>query len=125
MSDGPPAAADPCGTRCRRLDDHTVEVERNLVRELVTGAARPGAMRFLPQVDHGEVKGVKLYGVTPTTIAYALGMKNGDTLTTVDGAPLTNLQQLLDLYAKLDQVNRVELSGLRGGKPLAIDLRLR
>ena len=36
-----------------------------------------------------------------------------------------SVQQLLDLYARLDQVSAVELSGTRRGKPLIRTLRLR
>ena len=38
---------------------------------------------------------------------------------------IKNVQQLLDLYAKLDNISAVELSGTRAGKPLKLTLRLR
>ena len=59
-----PAPATPWATRIKKLDDQNYEVDRDLVRELVTGAAKPGGMRFIPKLDHGEVKGVRVYGVT-------------------------------------------------------------
>ena len=85
----------------------------------------PGGMRFVPKLDHGEVKGVRIYGVTPTSIPAAFGLRNGDTLEAIDGAPLKDINQLLDLYARLDQLSAVELSGTRAGQPLARTLRLR
>lgn len=121
----PPSPADPFAQRIHRIDDHAYEVDRDLVRELVTGSLKPGAMRFVPILDHGDVKGVKLYGVAPGTVGHALGLASGDTLNAVDGAPLTNVQQLLDLYARLDQLTSVGLSGSRAGKPLVLDLHLR
>jgi S1-C subfamily serine protease len=124
ISESPPAAA-PWSARIKKLDDQNYEVDRDLVRELVTGAAKPGGMRFLPKLDHGEVKGVRVYGVTSSSIPFALGLANGDTLEAIDGAPLKDLNQLLELYAKLDQLSAVELSGTRAGKPLARTLRLR
>jgi hypothetical protein len=122
-SESPPAA--PWSARIKKLDDQNYDVDRDLVRELVTGAAKPGGMRFIPKLDHGEVKGVRIYGVTPSSIPFALGLANGDTLEAVDGAPLKDLNQLLELYAKLDQLSAVELSGTRAGKPLVRTLRLR
>lgn len=120
-----PPAADPVLEGTRKLDDQNYEVDRSLVRALVTGAAKPGGTRFVPQLDHGEVKGVRVFGVTPGSIPFAFGLKNGDTLTAIDGAPLKDLNQLLDLYARLDQLSAVELSGTRAGAPLVRTLRLR
>lgn len=119
------AAADPFADRVKKLDDHTYEVDRALVRELVTGSAKPGAMRMTPIVKNGEIAGVRVFGVKPGSAAFAIGMKNGDQITAIDNDPIKNAQQLLDLYAKLDNLNGVELQGLRAGKPLSIDLRLR
>jgi len=119
------APADPYATRIKKLDDHTYEVDRDLVRELVSGAAKPGKLRMVPIVKDGEVSGVRVFGVTPGTPAFAIGMKNSDTINAIDGEPIKTAQQLLDLYARLDQLSGVELSGLRAGKPLAITLRLR
>ena len=120
-----PAANDPFADRIRQLDDHTYEVDRSLVRELVSGAAQPGNMRMTPIVKNGEVQGVRVFGVKPGSAAFAIGMKNGDQITAIDNDPIKNAQQLLDLYAKLDNLTGVELQGMRAGKPLTIALRLR
>ena len=119
------APADPFAERIKKIDDHTYEVDRDLVRELVSGAAKPGKMRMTPIIKEGEVKGVRLFGVTAGTPAFAIGMKNSDVISAIDGEPIKTAQQLLDLYAKLDQLSTVELQGTRAGKPLAIALRLR
>jgi len=123
-SESPPAA-NALTDRIKQLDEQNYEVDRSLVRELVTSASKPGGMRFVPKLDHGEIKGVRIYGVTAASIPAALGLKNGDSLEAIDGAPLKDINQLLDLYARLDQLSAVELSGTRGGKPLARTLRLR
>jgi hypothetical protein len=123
-SESPPAA-DSLLDRIKKLDEQNYEVERSLVRDLVTGATKPGGVRFVPQLDNGEVKGVRVFGVRPGSIPFALGLKNGDTLAAIDGAPLKDLNQLLELYAKLDQLSAVELSGTRAGAPLVRTLRLR
>ncbi len=119
------AAADPYADRIKKLDDHTYEVDRDLVRELVSGAAKPGKMRMMPIVQGGDVKGVRVFGVSPGTPGFAIGMKNSDVISAIDGEPIKTAQQLLDLYAKLDQLSGVELQGTRAGKPLVIALRLR
>ncbi|HET7500896.1 MAG TPA: hypothetical protein VFK02_07840 [Kofleriaceae bacterium] len=123
ISDGPPAAA--WSSRIHRLGEQDYDVDRSLVRELVTGVAKADGVRAVPILEHGEIKGLRLFGVTPASIPAALGLRSGDALTAIDGEPIKNMQQLLDLYARLDQLSAVELSGTRAGKPLVRTLRLR
>ncbi len=123
-----PAAAtpaDPFADRVKKLSDSTYEVERDLVRELVSGATKPGGARAVPVITNGDVKGIRLLGVRGGSVASALGLKSNDVIAAIDGAPIKNVQQLLDLYARLDDISTVELSGTRAGKPLGVTLRLR
>lgn len=117
--------ADPFADRIKKIDDHTFEVDRAFVRELVSGVAKPGNVRMIPIVTDGEVKGVRLSAVRAGSIPAAIGLRNADVINAIDGDPIKSAQQLLDLYAKLDQLSSIELQGTRGGKPLAISLRLR
>jgi hypothetical protein len=122
------AAASPWASRLRKIDDHTFEVDRDLVRDLVSGATKPGAVRISPVMDPndaGVLKGLRLYGVGPTTLFAAIGIKNADVLVAVNNTQIKSAQTLIDLYAQLDQLNTVELGGTRGDKPLTITLRLR
>jgi hypothetical protein len=124
MSESPSAAA-PWSARITKLDDQHYEVDRGLIRELVTGVAKADGVRPVPILDHGEIKGVRLLGVSTTSIPFALGLHSGDSLTAIDGEPIKNVNQLLDLYARIDELSSVALSGLRAGKPLIRTLHLR
>lgn len=117
------AADDPWAGRIKKLD-HTFEVERGLVRELVSGAVKPGSVRILPVTDGGKLVGLRLYGASTGSVASALGLHNGDVLAQVNNVQIESANTLLDFYGKLDQLNVVELGGTRGGKPLGITLRL-
>ena len=122
----PAPLADAWADRIKKIDDHTFEVDRALVRELAGGATKPGAMRILPVTDSaGALTGLRLYGAQSGSLALALGLHNGDILSAVNNQPIKSAQTLIDLYAQLDQLNYVELSGTRAGKPFALDLRLR
>ncbi len=123
----PPAAApDPWDGRLKKIDDHTFEVDRSLVRELVSGAARPGAVRITPiPGDNGQLAGLRFSGVRAGSLPAALGIQNGDTISEINGNKITSANTLLDVLAKLDQLNVVEVDGTRAGKPLGITLRLR
>jgi hypothetical protein len=115
----------PFAERIKKVDDHTYEVDRELVRELVSGVTKAGGVRMLPIVKDGNVQGVRVFGVTSSSVAGAIGLKSGDQIVAIDNDPIKNAQQLLDLLAKLDKIDNVELQGTRAGKPLAISLRLR
>lgn len=119
-------AADPWEGRLKKIDDHTYEVDRSLVRELVSGAAKPGAVRIVPiPGDNGQLAGLRFGGVREGSLPAALGIKNGDLISEINGAHIANANVLLDVLGKLDQLNVVEVDGTRAGKPLGITLRLR
>ena len=116
---------DAWADKIKKIDDYTYDVDRDLIRQLVSGSAKPGGARATPIIDNGVVKGVRFAAIGAGTLAAALGIKNGDQIATIDGEPIKSAQQLLDLYAKLDQVNGFELAGTRAGKPLALKFQLR
>ena len=80
---------------------------------------------MIPVFENGEIRGVRVGRVRADSIHDALGLKTGDVFSTVNGAPIKTLDQLLDLYSRLDQLGTVELSGTRAGKPLVRTLHLR
>jgi S1-C subfamily serine protease len=120
------AAADPWEGRLTKIDDHTFEVERSLVRELVSGQVKAGSARVIPiPGPNGQLAGLRMTGVRAGSLAGSLGLKNADTLTEINGTKITNANVLLDVLAKLDTLDVVEVDGTRGGKPLGITLRLK
>lgn len=120
-----PAAAQPFADRIRKIDDTTFEVERSFVRDLVGGAAGGAGMRMTPITKDGRLDGLRVGGVRPGSIAATFGLKNGDVLMAVNNTKIESANTLLTLYSQLEQLNNVELSGTRGGKPLTLTLRLR
>jgi hypothetical protein len=122
---GPAAPATPWADRIRKIDDHTYEVERSLVSELVGGTVRPGGTRIMPVSENGKLTGLRIYGAGDSTIAGALGLHNGDVISDVNGKHIESANTLIQLYGQIDTLNTVELDGTRAGKPLGLTLRLR
>ena len=120
-----PAAADPFADRVKKIDDHTYEVDRSLVRDLVGGAVGTSGTRISPVTKDGKLDGLRLFGVRSGSIAGALGLRNGDVLQAVNDTKIESANTMLELYSQLDKLNRVELAGTRGGKPMTLELRLR
>ena len=99
-----PDVPDPAArTRCTD-DDALCEVERALASTLASDPARviDGA-RFMPSVQDGTPRGVKVYAVRAGASLSLLGFKNGDLVTAIDGAAPTAesfVRQLQDLLAR-------------------------
>jgi len=70
MPESPPAAP-PWAARIHKLDEQTYEVDRDLIRDLVTGGARADGVRPVPLLEHGESLGLRLLGVTARSIPFA------------------------------------------------------
>jgi hypothetical protein len=120
-----PAAADPYADRIRKVDDHTYEVDRSLVRELVGGSVSTAGARIAPVTKDGKLQGLRLFGVRSGSLAKSLGLQSGDILQAVNNQTIESANTLLELYAQLEKLDSVELAGTRGGKPLTLQLRLR
>ena len=122
----PAAPASEWADRIKKIDDHTFEVDRSLVRDLVGGVAKAGGgVRVVPLTgEHGELNGLRIYGVRDGSLPAALGLKTGDTLQAVNNSKIESANTLLNLYAQLDTLNNVVLDGTRAGKPLTLTLRL-
>lgn len=120
-----PASPDPFADRLRKIDDHTYEVDRSLVRELVGGSMAKAGARVSPMTKNGALEGLKVLGVRHDGLAASLGLQNGDVLEGINNTKIESANTLLGLYAQLETLNTVELEGTRRGKPLTLTLRLR
>lgn len=118
-------AASPFADRLSKRADGSFDVDRSLVRDLVSGAAKAGNVRLFPIMKGSDVTGVRVLGVKADSLAAALGMTSGDTITTINGDALTTAQQLIDLLAGLDQLSTVTVGGTHGKAALAMKLHLR
>jgi hypothetical protein len=118
------AAAQPYADRVRKLDDHTYEVDRQLVRDLVSGGKVDGVL-VRPMTKGDKLLGIKVVQARPTSIAAAIGLKPGDLIEGIDGAKIESAQQVIDMLARLDDISSVRLDGTRKGAALGLDLKLR
>lgn len=71
--------------------------------------------RVVPSMQDGQSKGFKLYGIRPRSLFKALGFKNGDMISSVNGEDLTSVDHALELYTKLRDANEFEFGIQRRG----------
>jgi len=120
------AAPSPYADSVKKIDDHTYEVKRELVHDLVAGASTgKGGIRATPILKNGEMAGIRLLTVKADSAPAAIGMKSGDVIESIGGEPLRTAQQMIDLYSKIDKLDAVDIGGTRAGKPLTLSLHLK
>lgn len=118
----------PFADRVNKIDDHTYEVDRQLVRELATSAGgQVKGVRVTPVIKDDKLAGLKVLVAKPDSVAAAVGLRPGDVIQTIDGKPIESAQQMIDIMARLDEISSVQFDGTRRGKKekLALELRLR
>ncbi|MGE0867128.1 MAG: hypothetical protein AB7P03_01105 [Kofleriaceae bacterium] len=108
-----------------KLDEQTYRVDRALVAALVSGTTALRGVRATPVIEHGELRGLRLSGVSARSVAGALGLRSGDVVNAINGEAIKSIDQLLGIYARLDQMQTVELQGARRGQPLTRTLVFR
>lgn len=96
-------------------------VPRALVDQLLANPTRLGAVRFAP-ADKG---GVRVSGLHPDNVLAQLGLRNGDTITSLNGTPLGDVTQVLALYPKLRSASQLALGVERHGARLTLDVVIR
>jgi type II secretory pathway component PulC len=117
--------APPWADRVRKIDDNTVEVDRSLVRDLVGAGSKVDGVRIVPATKGNEVLGFRVAAARPGSLGAALGLRPGDLIQSIDGVKIDSAQQMIDLYAKLDDLSSLRFEGTRRGEKLSLELRLR
>jgi hypothetical protein len=113
------APASPWADRIRASGDHRWEVDRALIRELVQAGTGSGAavkgVRLSPVSKDGKLAGLRLAQARDGSLARALGLQTGDVIETVDGKVIDSAASMMELYARLDDLRRVDLGIKRKG----------
>lgn len=104
-----------------RVDDTLAIVTRVAANGAI--AAGDARARLLASVKNGQPNGVKLYAIRPSSVYAAIGLQNGDTVHTLNGAPLREPADVT--FDKLFAASRVELAITRRGKPLTLRIEIR
>lgn len=95
------------------------QVDRALLeRWLDVDPAR--AVRVIPSYRHGVFHGLKLYAIRRGSLPAALGMQNGDTIVTVNGARLDSPEQALAAFAATRHRRQIDLELMRGGEVVVL-----
>jgi S1-C subfamily serine protease len=76
---------------------------------------------MVPQADGGFL----VREITPGSLYEKLGLKAGDVIRSVNGSPVNNLDDAMQLYKKLGTVGQVLIEINRGGKAETLEYTIR
>lgn len=125
---GPPPADGPNGgfmSKLRRTGEHEFEVDRSAVDALIANPAELMKTRVVPEKVGDQVVGLKLYGIRPGSLLGALGIENGDRLSSINGFEMNDPQKMLEAYSKLLRADHLTASVVRNGKPVNLDFSIK
>jgi len=58
-------------------------------------------VRMFPTMKLGRSDGLRLFVVRPSSALWAFGLRNGDVVQSINGAPLLDVGQLRDVYEQV------------------------
>jgi general secretion pathway protein C len=82
-------------------------------------------IRVVPEQRHGEVVGIRLFGIRPDSLLSGVGLQNGDRLETVNGLSVATAESALLAYAQLRRAERLRVRLVRRGTPVELTLNIR
>lgn len=111
--------------RLTRVGPYTYEVHHTTLDQLLEDQAElMRCARIVPEQRNGKMAGVRIFGVRPGTLMYALGFENGDMLVRVNGFDITAPEKALETYARLRSSERLYAEIERRGVPLTLTYRI-
>jgi general secretion pathway protein C len=117
----PPALAG----HIRQRGEHEFDVDRSAVDALVANPAELMKTRVTPVKEGDRVVGLKLGGIRPDSVLGAIGLQNGDQLTSINGFEMNDPQKMLEAYSKLLRADHLAVSVVRNGKPVSLDFSIK
>lgn len=119
----PPAAAGkPEDNQIRQVGPYKYEVDKSVISDFMKNmASASSGARVLPDPNGG----FKVSFVRSFSVFYKLGIRSGDTISSVNNIQLDSIDQTFALYTKLKDANHLTLSVNRGGQTINMDYDIR
>jgi type II secretion system protein C len=93
-----------------RLAENRFAVDRSEVQNLATNpSALFSQARILPKYEGGQMIGVQVSAIKPGSLFEQAGLENGDTITEINGQPVSGPEGAPQLFQKLTQGGDIRL----------------
>jgi general secretion pathway protein C len=111
--------------KIHKTGEHAYEVDRTAVDALIQNPAELMKTRVVPDKVGDQVVGLKLYGIKQNSLLGAIGIENGDRLSSINGFDMNDPQKMLEAYSKLLHADHLTASIVRNGKPMNLDFSIK
>ena len=109
-----------------KISDTEFELDRKVVDKILSNptSVMRGA-RIVPSIKNGKANGFKLYAIRPKSVYAMIGLRNGDTIHSINGMELTSLDKGLEIYSKLKSASSLSVNATRRGKPVGLSYTIK
>jgi type II secretion system protein C len=78
-----------------------------------------------PVVINGEIRGFRIFQFDQNSIFHKLGLQDGDVVQEINGISLNNVARTIQFLNGLREENNVQVSVIRNGSPVTLELNVR
>ena len=116
-----PLAPDPLSDTIKRVTDFEFELPRTTMAQIGENVQSGMSLGVRPvaAIRSGLVEGVKVYAIRPGSVWAALGLKNGDTIVSVNGRPIL-MTNITDEFERAKNQTALEASVVRRGNSITL-----
>lgn len=110
----------------KKTGENSYEVDRALIDKVLANpmSVARGA-RVVPSIKDGKANGFKLYAIRPSSVFAKIGLRNGDTINSINGFELTTPDKALEVYTKVKESSNLSVSVTRRGATVNLDYTIR
>lgn len=110
----------------RKVGDNKFILNRKMVDKLLSNYNSVLTQaRAVPNFQNGKANGFKIFSIKRNSIYSAIGIKNGDVLTRVNGSEINNLEKVLSLFNQLRNESNITIDLVRGGAKKSFEYEIR
>jgi general secretion pathway protein C len=110
----------------KKVDETSFEIDKKVVDKILENpmSVARGA-RIVPSIKNGKANGFKLYAIRPSSVYAKIGLRNGDTIHSINGFDLTSPDKALEVYTKVREARNLSVNATRRGKPISLSYSIK
>jgi general secretion pathway protein C len=109
-----------------KTGDTTWDIDRATLDRIVESQVELlGTTRTAFEKEGGRVVGIRLSGIKSGALLGVLGMQNGDRLQTINGLNIGNIEEAMQVFARLRSAERLTVQVARQGKSINLDYTIK
>lgn len=114
---------DPLLDTIKEIDDHHFVVPRATIEQMAANiSAFAQGARMIPAIKSGRADGIRLFIVRPSSALWALGLRNGDTIQSINGIPLVDPLRVQEVYDQTKDATLLRIAIVRRSSAEVIEI---